>query len=274
MTVAPSDCHRLRMRVDVAASRLAGAGCVYAAEEASLLAEAACTPDHLDAMVARRAAGVPLEHVLGWTDFCGIRLAVDDGVFVPRPRSGFVVEEAASLARCLSGFDRTAILVDLCCGVGAIGAAVATEVPSIELHAADLDPRAVACAERNLRALGGRVHQGDLFSALPRRLRRLVDVVVTSPPYVPTSELRLLPAEARDFESPAALDGGDDGLALVRRIARDARHWLSSQGCLAVEVGESQVEAATDLLEGLGYPTRAVTSPVYGSAVVVGRRPH
>jgi release factor glutamine methyltransferase len=261
------------MTVDSAVRRLARAGCVHAAEEASILVGAAGTAEQFEAMVARRAAGEPLEYVVGWSDFRGIRLAVDEGVFVPRARSGFLVEEAASLVRCISGPGRPVVVVDLCCGVGAIGVALATEVPEVDLHAADIDPRAVACAERNLAAVGGVVHRGDLFAALPRRLRRRTDVVVASPPYVPTAEIRLLPPEAREFESAAALDGGDDGFELVRRIARGARQWLSAQGCLALEVAETQVEPVADILEELGYPTRAVTSQEYGSAVVIGRCP-
>ena len=261
------------MTIASATRRLAAAGCVYAEEEASILAEAADTVEELDAMVARRAAGEPLEYVVGWAGFRGIRLAVDEGVFVPRARSGRLVEEAASLLRCLSGPGRPVVLVDLCCGVGAIGAALAAEVPPVDLHAVDVDPRAVACAEQNLRAVGGVVHQGDLFTALPRRLRRRIDVVVASPPYVPTEKIRLLPPEAREFEPTVALDGGADGIDMVRRIARDARQWLAPHGCLALEVGDTQVEAAAAVLEELGYPTRAVTSEEYGSAVVLGRRP-
>lgn len=262
------------MTIASATRRLAAAGCVYAEEEASILAEAADTVEELDAMVARRAAGAPLEYVVGWADFRGLRLAVSEGVFVPRPRSGFLVEEAASLTRCISGPGRPVVVVDLCCGVGAIGAALAAEVPQVELHGVDIDPRAVACAEQNLEDVGGVVHQGDLFTALPRRLRRRIDVAVASPPYVPTGKIRLLPPEAREFEPPVALDGGADGVDLVRRIAREARQWLAPHGCLALEVGDTQVEAAAAVLEELRYPTRAVTSEEYGSAVVIGRRPH
>lgn len=132
------------MTIAAVARRLAAAGSVYAEEEAAILAEAARTPDQLETMVARRAAGEPLEYVVGWTDFRGIRLAVGDGVFVPRARSGLLVEEAVSLVRCRSGSGRAIVVVDLCCGVGAIGAAVATEAPPVDLHAVDIDPRAVA----------------------------------------------------------------------------------------------------------------------------------
>src|SRR5262245_27999952 len=196
------------MRIASVAERLAAAGCVYAEEEASILVEASRTAAELDTMVARRVAGEPLEYVVGWAEFRGLRFAIDDGLFVPRPRTGFLVEEAASLARCLNGSRDTVVVVDLCCGIGAIGAALEAELPQVDLYSVDIDPRAVACAERNLAAWGGRVYQGDLFDALPRRLRRQTDVVVASPPYVPTDEIGLLPAEAREFESMTALDGG------------------------------------------------------------------
>ncbi len=251
------------------AARLAAAGCVHAEEEARLLQEASRTPEELESMVARRVAGAPLEHVVGWAAFRGRRFRVDDGVFVPRARSGLLVEEAASLARCLAGSGRRVVVVDLCCGVGAIGASVTAEVPEVVLHATDVDPRAVTCAEANLAVWGGRVHHGDLFDGLPRRLRGRTDLVVSSPPYVPTDEIRLLPTEAREFESTVALDGGPDGLDLVARIARESRQWLAPGGCLAVELAEHQVPGATSALDDLGYRTRAVTTEE--SAVVVGR---
>jgi release factor glutamine methyltransferase len=261
------------MTISSVAQELAEAGCVFAEEEASILMEASRSTAELAAMLARRAAGEPLEYVVGWTDFRGIRFAVDEGVFIPRPRSGFLVEEAASLVRCVAGAGRSVVVVDLCCGIGAIGGALAAELPQVDLHAADIDPRAVACARRNLAACRGAVHQGDLFTALPRRLRRRVDVLVASPPYVPTEEIRLLAPEAREFEPPTALDGGAEGLDLVSRIARNARQWLGPCGCLAVEVGESQVDQVGPMLEELGYATRAVSSDQYGSAVVIGRSP-
>jgi release factor glutamine methyltransferase len=262
------------MSIASAARQLARAGCVYPEEEAAVLVEASCNAEELDAMLARRAAGEPLEYIVGWTDFRGIRFTVCEGVFVPRGRSGFLVEEAASLIRCTAGSSRSVVVVDLCCGVGAIGAALTAELPQVELHAADVDPRAVACAELNLAAWGGAVHLGDLFTALPRRLRRRIDVLVASPPYVPTDEIRLLAPEARDFESLTALDGGAEGLDLVSRIARGARQWLAPRGCLAVEVGGSQIDRLEAMLDDLGYATRAVTSEAYGSAVMIGRPPH
>jgi release factor glutamine methyltransferase len=264
------------MTSDRLVERLSAAGCVHAGEEAALLRDAARTTEELDEMVARRVAGEPLEHVVGWAEFQGLRVVVQEGVFVPRPRSALLVDEAASAVRCSAGPGRPVTLVELCCGAGAISAAIASRVPvaDVDLHAADLDPRAAACARTNLARWGARVHVGDLFDALPRRLRRRIDVLVASPPYVPTREIRLLPAEARDHEPHVALDGGEDGLEVVRRIARGARAWLSPAGVVALETAPRQVDDAGRLFERLGYATRAVSSPEDGAAVVIGHRPH
>ena len=169
---------------------LAG-GSVFAEDEARLLVEAAAGTADLADMVERRAAGIPLEHVVGWAEFCGLRLAVDPGVFVPRHRSELLVREAA--ARAPAG----AVVVDLCCGSGAVGVAVAAALGDVELHAADVDPAAVRCARRNVGPAGGTVYEGDLLDALPARLRGRVDVLVANVPYVPTDAVALLPPEAR-----------------------------------------------------------------------------
>jgi len=183
-------------------SRLRAAGCVYAEDEARLLLSAAATAADLAAMADRRVAGLPLEQVVGWAEFCGLRIAVDPGVFVPRRRTEFLAGQA--IARIRPG----AVVVDLCCGSGAVGAALAAAVDDLELHAVDIDPAAVACARRNLVARGGRVYEGDLYAPLPAWLHGRVDVLVANAPYVPTGEVRLLPREARLYEPRVALDGG------------------------------------------------------------------
>jgi len=160
--------------------RLRAAGCVFAEDEARLLISAARTPADLAAMVDRRAAGLPLEHVLGWAQFCGLRIAVDPGVFVPRRRTEFLVRHATALAR------PRAVVVDLCCGSGAVGAALLAALDRVELYAVDLDPAAVRCARRNLAAAGGQAYVGDLYEPLPAALRGRVDVLVANAPYVPT----------------------------------------------------------------------------------------
>ncbi|MER5479219.1 putative protein N(5)-glutamine methyltransferase [Streptomyces sp. NPDC002734] len=223
---------------DAVVAALRAAGCVFAEEEAALLAAAADTPDRLASLVARRAAGEPLEHVVGWAEFRGLRIDVAPGVFVPRRRTEFLVGRALALAPAAR------VVVDLCCGSGALGAALAAALPGAELHAADIDPAAVDCAGRNLAPWGGRVHHGDLFAALPAGLRGRVEILVANVPYVPSADIRLLPAEAREHEPSAALDGGPDGLAVLRRVAGGAPAWLAPGGCLLAETSGRQAPAA------------------------------
>jgi release factor glutamine methyltransferase len=243
---------------------LRAAGCVYAEAEADLLLAAAATAPELDDLLARRVAGEPLEHVLGWVEFCGLRIAVAPGVFVPRRRTEALVAEAVARAR------PGCVVLDLCCGSGAVGAAVRAAVPDVVLHSADVDPAAVACARRNLP--GAAVHLGDLYDAVPEDLRGRVTVLVANAPYVPTSALGLMPPEARDHEPPQALDGGDDGLAVLRRIVAGAGGWLSPGGALLFETSAAQAGAATQAVRAAGLRALVVTDDERGGTVVVGTR--
>ncbi|MEW1859797.1 putative protein N(5)-glutamine methyltransferase [Streptomyces sp. NPDC088194] len=251
---------------DDVVTALRTAGCVFAEEEASLLLAAARTPDELTAMVARRAGGLPLEHVVGWAEFAGLRIEVDAGVFVPRRRTEFLVARAAALLR------PGAVVLDLCCGSGAVGAALAAALPGVELHAADLDPAAVRCARRNLAGAGGRVYEGDLFAPLPAGLRGRVDVLAANVPYVPTGDIPLLPSEARDHEAPLALDGGADGLDLLRRVARSARAWLAPGGTLLSETSEPQVPPALRALRAAGFTATTAHDPDLDATVLMATR--
>lgn len=244
--------------------RLRAAGCVFAEDEAALLVEAAPDAGALAALVARRVAGEPLEQLLGWAAFDGLRIALIPGVFVPRVRSEFLAERAAAAAQPGS------VVLDLCCGSGALGAAVAARVPGIELHAADLDPAAVACARVNLPGAG--VHEGDLFDALPATLRGRVDVLVSNVPYVPTSAIALMPPEARDHEPRMALDGGDDGLAVARRVLAGAPAWLAPGGTVLFETSEAQVPAAVAAVSAAGLTPAVDSDDERGATVVSGRR--
>jgi release factor glutamine methyltransferase len=244
--------------------RLRAAGCVFAEEEAELLQAEAATPEQLEFLVARRVAGEPLEHVLGWAGFRGLRIAVDPGVFVPRRRTELLVELA--LPRTRPGD----VVLDLCCGSGALGAALATERPGVELVAADLDPAAVRCARRNVEPLGGRVFEGDLFAPLPAGLRGRVGVLLVNVPYVPTEEITLMPPEARLHEAPMALDGGADGLDLLRRVAAEAGGWLAPGGVLLTETSARQAETAVAAVRSGGLAARAVTCEE--DTAVVGER--
>jgi release factor glutamine methyltransferase len=244
--------------------RLRRAGCVFAEDEAALIAATARTPRERDLMARRRCAGLPLQHVLGWARFCGLRLRVDPGVFVPRPRSEFLARQASALA------PPTGVAVDLCCGTGALGAVLARDHPRLTLHAADIDPAAAACARHNLPR--AHVHQGDLFAALPADLAHRVDVLVANVPYVPSGHIELLPPEARDHEDHRALDGGADGLDLVRRVSAHAPAWLSPGGHLLVEVGRDQVGAARAAFEHAGLTCRVRRCPEQDATVVTGTR--
>jgi release factor glutamine methyltransferase len=252
-------------------ARLRAAGCVFAEDEARLLIAVATTSSDLAAMVERRAGGLPLEHVVGWAEFRGLRIAVDPGVFVPRRRTEFLVERAAALVR--EDGPTPPVVVDLCCGSGALGVALATELGAAELHAADVDPAAVRCARRNVAPLGGRVHEGDLYAPLPASLRGRVVVLAANVPYVPTGEVGLLPAEAREHEARVALDGGADGLDVLRRVAAGALGWLAPGGHLLVETSERQVRDAVEAFEACGLVTRADVSEELYATVVIGTRP-
>ncbi|MEU8519028.1 putative protein N(5)-glutamine methyltransferase [Streptomyces sp. NPDC048577] len=247
-------------------SRLRAAGCVFAEDEAELLFGAADSALELGTMVERRVAGLPLEHVVGWAAFAGLRIAVDPGVFVPRRRTEFLVARAVGLA------GDGAVCVDLCCGSGAAGAVLLSAVAGAEVHACDIEPAAVRCARRNVEPLGGRVHEGDLFAPLPEGLRGRVEVLVANVPYVPSGEVALLPSEARDHEPLVALDGGADGLEVLRRVAAKAAGWLAPGGHLLVETSERQAGQAVAVLAGHGLSPRVEVSEEWYATVVVATR--
>ena len=247
--------------VPVIAARLRAAGCVFAEDEAQLLIGAAATPAELATLVDRRVAGVPLEHILGWADFCGLRILLDPEVFVPRRRTEFLVGQAAAVTR------PDAVVVDLCCGSGAVGAVLAVAVGPIELHAVDIDPAAVRCARRNVR---GSAYVGDLYEPLPAGLRGRVDVLVANAPYVPTGEIGLMPPEARLHEPRVALDGGTDGLDVQRRVAAEASRWLAPGGQLLVETSERQAPRTVEAFARHGLIARVATSDELNATVVIG----
>jgi len=248
-------------------SALRAAGCVFAEDEAQLLTAAAKTPAELGAMVAQRASGLPLEHVVGWAEFCGLRISVGAGVFVPRFRSEFLAQQAAALG--LPG----AVVLDMCCGSGALGAAVAAVLGWVELHSADIDPGELVFAHRNVAAAGGHVHEGDLFAPLPAGLRGRVNILIANVPYVPTREVALLPAEARVHEPRVALDGGPDGLGVLRRVAAAAPRWLTPGGHLLSEATERQAPMVVQTFALAGLVPRVARSEERDATVVIGTQP-
>jgi release factor glutamine methyltransferase len=263
-------------------ARLRAAGCVFAEEEARLLSAAARTRAELEVMVGQRAGGLPIEQVIGWAQFCGLRILIDPGVFVPRRRSEFLVQTAAAVAQ-----RGDPVIADLCCGTGALGLAAAARLSrggrgggglselgglsglgGIELHAADINPAAAACARRNVEPAGGHVYEGDLFGPLPERLRGRIDILICNAPYVPTEELPFLPTEARDHEPRVALDGGADGLAVLRDVAAQAPRWLAADGHLLVETSDRQAPAMAAAMSAAGLAPQVHSCEDSGATVV------
>lgn len=201
--------------------RLRAAGSVFAEEEARLLGAD-------ERLIERRIAGERLEHVLGWADFAGLRIAVATGVFIPRPQT----EELALAAAAL----RPPVAVDIFAGSGAIACVVKAANPGSRVVAADADPLALECARRNAARRGIEVVRANVADGLPRALAGRVDVMTANVPYVPSAELAYVPHEG---EPARALDGGPDGLRWLRRAAEAATRWLRPGGTLLVELPES-----------------------------------
>ncbi|WP_101524524.1 putative protein N(5)-glutamine methyltransferase [Nocardioides houyundeii] len=250
---------------DAVTDRLRTAGCVFAEEEADLLL-AQFTGPELELAVLDRMAGEPLEHILGWAEFAGLRIAVGPGVFVPRRRSVLLLEQA------LAHLPRHGVLVELCCGAGALAAAVAGGRADATVHASDIDERAVACARENLEPRGGQVHQGDMESGLPTALAGRVDVVVANAPYVPSGQIDLMPVDARDHEPLIALDGGPDGTRMQDRVVAAATRLLAPAGVVVVEASRTQAEATAARMLWRGFAAEIVTDDEVSGTCVVGRR--
>jgi release factor glutamine methyltransferase len=139
----------------------------------------------------------------------------------------------------------------------------------VQLHAVDIEPAAVRCARRNVDA-GSHVYEGDLYGPLPPTLRGQVDVVVANVPYVPTKAISFLPTEARQYESTVALDGGVDGLDILRQVAKQAPGWLSSSGHFLVETSGGQASAAMKIMADYGMTGWITRSTQLDATVVVG----
>ena len=248
-------------------ARLRAAGCVFAEEEAALLTSEAAGADALEDMVTRRSSGLPLEQILGWSEFLGLRVPVAPGVFVPRRRTELL---AALAVERLSGSARP-VVVELCCGSGAVTLGIAAHTTSSpELYAVDIQPAAVQRAGLTLAGLAT-VLAGDLFSPLPAALRGRIDVVVANAPYIPTAQLETLPREAREHEPPLTLDGGSDGLDLLRRIIAAAPEWLRPGGCVLLECSESQSEPVREIMLSRGFRPDIVRREATDATVAVAR---
>lgn len=255
---------------DEIVAALRTAGCVFAEEEAHMLMAESARPADLARNVRRRVEGVPLEYILGWAEFAGLRILVDPGVFVPRRRTELLVDQALDILSAHPASEPP-IVVDLCCGSGAVGAAIIQALPEADVHAADIDATAAQCARRNIEPLGGRVHRGDLFEAIPSALRGRVRLFAVNAPYVPTEAIRTMPPEARVYEPVISLDGGEDGLDFHRRVAAGSIEWLAHEGYLLIETSERQAAETSAILAAAGFAVRTARSDEVDGTVVVGR---
>jgi release factor glutamine methyltransferase len=265
--------------------RLREAGCVFAESEAAILTEAAANagqsdpanadaradadPDHAEALerlVARRIAGEPLEHVVGWAEFAGMRIPVAPGVFVPRRRTELVARVVARLAPA------SGTVVDLCCGAGPISVALATWRKDLTVVAADIDPVAVDLALRALAPLGGTAVVSDMDENLPPGLAGAVDVVASCPPYVPSDQIALMPHEAREYEPTVALDGGADGARMQSRVFAAAVRLLAPGGRCVVETSEHGADATLAAARAVGLAAVVEEDEEVGAVVVIATR--
>jgi len=211
--------------------------------------------NHLDALVARRCAGEPIQYVLGHWSFRTLDLMIDGRVLIPRPETEII----AGLA--IDELDRNApdgggVVIDLGTGSGAIGLSIAVERPGTEVVLTDASPDALAVARANLGGLGvaGRnvcIEAGSWFAAIPEALRGTIDVIVSNPPYVPSSD-QLAPS-VEDWEPETALRSGPDGLDDLREIVSEAPGWLRSGGALVLEMGTEQVPVVAELALAAGF---------------------
>jgi release factor glutamine methyltransferase len=227
-----------------AIDRLRAVGCVWAEEEFEVLSAEAQTAAGFEVMLARRLDGEPLEWVVGRTDFCGHRVPVHRGVFVPRRRTEFLAETAVGL---LGPGDT---VLDLACGAGAIALVLAATWLPRQVVAADLDAAAVANAAETLEGWPARALQSDLFEAFDPAQR--FDLIVANLPYVPTDSIQYMPREAFAHEPRHALDGGPDGLDPLRRCAAGLPGRLQPGGWFLTEVSPRQVPVARSILAAVG----------------------
>jgi len=200
--------------------------------------------NRLESMLERRAAGEPVQYILGNADFMGLRFRVDNAVLIPRQDTETLVEAALIELRQRPG---SPALLDLCAGSGCVGLSLASLAPNARITLADISPEALEVARANQKNLGvkAELRQGDLFNAVGRER---FDIIASNPPYIPTGELSGLQREVR-FEPRIALDGGADGLDFYRRIAEGAVDHLNPGGAIFLEVGIHEAQPVLDFVK-------------------------
>lgn len=235
-------------------ARLRAAGCVFAEDEAAVLVEWAQTPGDLEWACDRRESGDPLEHIVGFVDLGDTRLSVGPGVFVPRQRSLLLADATVRAVREATTRVSSPIVLEAFCGVSPIARVVQLAVGAATIHAIDHDDVALGYARINLGREAG-VHRGDVLDGLPPGLHGRIDVIAAVPPYVPGTDIRLLPREATDHEPAAALFGGADGTSAITVLIADAPAWLSDGGVLLMEMNVIQAQQVRDAVDVPGRPS-------------------
>jgi release factor glutamine methyltransferase len=210
----------------------------------------------LESDLRRRLCGEPLQLILGSVGFRGLELSVRPGVFIPRPETEVLVEQAVELASRTPG-----ALLDLCCGSGAITCALAAELPKRRVIAVDASPAACELTRDNARALGLTERVGVVRGELTETLAGPFALLACNPPYIPSGQLPELPTEVCDYDPHSALDGGPDGLDFIRRLAPELPGLLIPGGWAVLEIGEEQGEAVSSLFESIPGLERAVIHP-------------
>ena len=221
------------------------------------------TLEVLRGLVKRRVAGEPLQYITGEAEFCGLKLAVDRRVLIPRPETEILVEIVAAR--------QPATVVDVGTGSGCIALALAHRLPNAEVIATDLSSDALAVAQANAARYPcknfTRFLQGELLCALPDSFT--ADAIVSNPPYIASGELAQLPREVKDFEPEQALVAGADGLDVIRRLVLAAKRFLSPTGFVALEIGAGQCPAVAELFVRAGYQVAQVEKDLQGIDRVV-----
>lgn len=211
-----------------------------------------------EALVARRARREPLQHITGTAPFYRLELAVGPGVFVPRPETELLVEEALGVLR-LTEKTNAPRVVDLCAGSGAIAAAIKSELPNAQVFAVELSEDAIPYTRKNLEPLGVHLVQGDALTALSE-LVGTFDAVLSNPPYIPPANVPADPEAALHDPDMALYGGGEDGMQMPSAIAARAFELLTPGGLFIMEHDETQEEAVAELLTRIGfegcYPVR------------------
>ncbi|MFQ5554460.1 MAG: peptide chain release factor N(5)-glutamine methyltransferase [Acidimicrobiia bacterium] len=196
-------------------------------------------------LVRRRERGEPLQYLEGTVEFGPVTLNVDPRALIPRPETEQLFEAVATRFR----EPPPRVIVDLGTGCGSLALALRSEFAAAEVFGTDIDVSALQLAAENSAKTGLDVdwRHGDLFAALPSRLRGYVDLLVSNPPYIAENAAATLPVEITGYEPAVALFAGDDGLAVLRRIARGVSEWLSGSGVVVCEIGADHGAAVLEL---------------------------